>query len=302
MKKMSLAIGLCAYNEERNILHLLRDIYKQKRDNFVLENIFIVNDSSTDNTSAIIKNFSLTHKKVRVIGLRKNVGKINCMNKIIKVASSDYLIFFDCDVRLKDEQVLSEMIKTFQSSDTGVDVVGGIDTPVAANSFFGKIFNTWVEIWDTAKREFSNEDMTYNLSARAMGVSKRLYKKLNIPSFATADDQYIFIFSKKLGYSFKLARNANILYKVPDNIKEYILQSMRYLKFHKNIEALFGNWIEQYYKLKEGAKAKAIWFVFKRKPAFVILALLLQIVVRFGALFEFEDTTTGRWIVVNSTK
>lgn len=55
MKKLTVTIGIPAYNEEQNIGHLLVNIFNQSTSIAILDEIIIVSDGSTDNTIKAIK-------------------------------------------------------------------------------------------------------------------------------------------------------------------------------------------------------------------------------------------------------
>jgi len=88
-----------AYNEEKYIGQVL-DVLTKIKD---LEEIIVVSDGSTDNTSAIVKSYP-----VELIELSKNIGKGGAMMMGAKAARSDYLLFLDADlVGLREEHIYS---------------------------------------------------------------------------------------------------------------------------------------------------------------------------------------------------
>lgn len=48
MKKLSVSVGIPAYNEEQNIASLIFGILKQKVNNITLKEIIVISDGSTD--------------------------------------------------------------------------------------------------------------------------------------------------------------------------------------------------------------------------------------------------------------
>ena len=49
-KKLTVTIGIPAYNEEANVRNLLVSLLAQKETNFKLQEIIVVSDGSTDKT------------------------------------------------------------------------------------------------------------------------------------------------------------------------------------------------------------------------------------------------------------
>ena len=58
MNKITLSIGIPAYNEQANIRNLLDSIFMQKRDRFEISEVIVLSDASSDQTNNIVKNYS----------------------------------------------------------------------------------------------------------------------------------------------------------------------------------------------------------------------------------------------------
>ena len=50
-KKLTVSVGIPAYDEEANIKSLLEAILQQRQENFILKSIIVVSDGSTDRTA-----------------------------------------------------------------------------------------------------------------------------------------------------------------------------------------------------------------------------------------------------------
>src|SRR5690242_10839999 len=96
MKKLSVSVGIPAYNEEANIKALLLSILSQKGNNFTLKEIIVVSDCSNDNTVAEVKN--VKSKKIILIQNRKRSGAAIGQNKIVDFFSGEVLVIFNADV------------------------------------------------------------------------------------------------------------------------------------------------------------------------------------------------------------
>ncbi|HHY81076.1 MAG TPA: glycosyltransferase family 2 protein [Clostridiales bacterium] len=94
---MRASIIIPAYNEEKNIKPVLeavrsiQDIYE----------VLVVNDGSTDNTSAVVRSFG-----VRVLDMPENRGKSYAMWKGLEATREDIVLFLDADlIGLKPQQI-----------------------------------------------------------------------------------------------------------------------------------------------------------------------------------------------------
>jgi glycosyltransferase involved in cell wall biosynthesis len=96
---LSVSLGICAYNEEKNIRLLLESILRQKTGHIIVEEIIVISDGSTDKTNAILEDFSFGDK-LRVIKLDKRYGKYIAVNKFIKTAKYRVLLLASADIIL----------------------------------------------------------------------------------------------------------------------------------------------------------------------------------------------------------
>ena len=92
MKVNATAI-ICAYNEEKTIRNILKEIC----DLILFSEVIIINDGSTDDTSNIILELKKTIN-IRDVHLPKNLGKGFAMAKGVEMASSEYIVFIDADL------------------------------------------------------------------------------------------------------------------------------------------------------------------------------------------------------------
>ena len=67
MKKLTVTIGIPAYNEEKNIGRLLKSLSNQKGDDFTLNEIVVLSDGSTDMTNEIVHSQSKLNRKVKLL-------------------------------------------------------------------------------------------------------------------------------------------------------------------------------------------------------------------------------------------
>ena len=84
---------ICAYNEEKTIESVIRSA----NENYLINEVIVVNDGSTDNTGKIIE--SLKNKiPITDIHLIKNKGKGYAMAIGIEKALNDIIVFIDADL------------------------------------------------------------------------------------------------------------------------------------------------------------------------------------------------------------
>ena len=92
MKKISVIIPV--YNTEKYLKRCLDSIIRQ---NFQDIEIIIVNDSSTDNSLEIIKEYLKQDDRIILINKEKNEGLSAARNSGIKIAKGEYILHIDSD-------------------------------------------------------------------------------------------------------------------------------------------------------------------------------------------------------------
>jgi len=96
-----ISVLIPARNEEINLPHIISDLLNQS---VLLHEIIVYNDDSTDNTEACIRDIALLHPQVKLIqglDLPKGwLGKNHACHQLASMASGEYFIFLDADVRL----------------------------------------------------------------------------------------------------------------------------------------------------------------------------------------------------------
>ena len=122
MKKITVVIPF--YNEEGNILRLLKDLTKElsKINNFNCD-ICLIDDCSTDQGKKIVKSFIEKNRdcKIRLIENKLNIGKTFSIQKAIKLISTDFLIFMDGDYQDDPKDIK----KIASKANDGYDLVIG---------------------------------------------------------------------------------------------------------------------------------------------------------------------------------
>jgi biofilm PGA synthesis N-glycosyltransferase PgaC len=67
MGKPGLTVGICAYNEEKNLGKLLAQTLAQKLGHAYIKEIFVVSSASTDKTDEIVGRFMKADPRVKLL-------------------------------------------------------------------------------------------------------------------------------------------------------------------------------------------------------------------------------------------
>lgn len=102
MDKISVVIA--AFNAEEYIEIAITSILKQT---VPVNEVIVVNDGSKDRTKDVVEELIEKSPSIKIVNLEKNAGVSNARNAGMKVASGDWILFFDADDEC--EQTLVEM-------------------------------------------------------------------------------------------------------------------------------------------------------------------------------------------------
>ena len=108
----SISIIYPVYNEEKRLKKTFLDIEKFEQKNRSINKEFIfVNDGSSDLTLPLLKKKYKNNKKVRIINLKKNMGKGFALKKGIKAAKKEWILTTDADCSVSNFQLIKWLKK-----------------------------------------------------------------------------------------------------------------------------------------------------------------------------------------------
>lgn len=105
MEGYKVAIILPAYNAQKTIRKTIESVLSQSHEDFVL---YIIDDSSTDNTKEIINEFNY-ESRVRLISNRFNQGASKARNLGLKSCNEDIICFIDSDDIWSENKLESQL-------------------------------------------------------------------------------------------------------------------------------------------------------------------------------------------------
>lgn len=300
---MNLTIGVCAYNEERNVKELLGDILNQKA---LPQNVrvIVVASGCTDNTVGIVREIASGNPRVELIEEKTRTGKTNAINIILANCSAGVLALVGADIRLPMDSV-GELMRA--NSDERVAVVGGL--PVVENSEGGMVAGSATTVWRVMRDAMielgSRGELSFvmgELYAFKTGLVER------IPPEVVNDDAYIATLARNRGFKVAHAAKANFLLKAPSSVPDYVAQRRRVTFGHLLIKAQMGRFanIEGMALDHTTILARAMIREAASHPMSMIRAMFLlelEVAVR---LLAWLDMRTGRqhtlWNRIATTK
>lgn len=270
----TVSIGVCVYNEEKNIADLLNSLLNQKTTEPIKE-IIVVSSACSDKTDEIIENDFIKHNtRIFLIKQEKREGKASAINIFLKYASGDIVILESGDT-IPGEGTIENLTGAFK--DPRIGMAGGRPVPINdPDTFMG--FTAQL-IWSLHHKIALGHPKLGELIA----FRRDLIRK--IPTDTAVDEAFIEALINGQGYELKYVPDAVVYNKGPETISDFLKQRRRIFAGHIHLRKTKG------YAPSSMNKLKIVTLVFediKLDPK--------QIVWTFGAaLLEFYGRLLGSY-------
>lgn len=222
-KKIKVSFGIPAYNEEKNIANLIKDILEEKEKSWSLKEIIMVDDASTDGTVSKVKSFKM--QPIKIISHKKRRGKTTGFNEMLKTFKGDLLIQLDADERLGGKLVVEKIVKEFERY-PNVMLVSGNKRPVSPHSFLQRGLYSTYKVFRQSKLSINEGNNIFGCQGGCIAIRKEFAKRIYIKN-VISEDAYLYLVCKKLGFEFKYVDDANVYYKLANNLSDYLSQFFR---------------------------------------------------------------------------
>ena len=296
-KKLTVTIGIPAYNEEANIESLLQEVKEQKLLTAKLCEIIVYSDASTDRTLEILKRMKM--KSLSVVSGEKRMGKSYAMNQIIKHTASDILVLLDGDILIRDKHMIEKLIEPIRKQNADL-------TSARVKEFWTKTkFENILKISMLLKKDifesYKEGNNIYTCHGRARAFSKKLYTSIRFNKNIVAEDAYAYLYTIYNKFTYIFAKNANIHYLLPGTFKDHQKQSVRFIQSYKQLAREFGmSIIAQETKLPKRVILPFVLQYFLKYPLTLFLYISILVYMRIRSLFVNEMKI--KWQVSESTK
>lgn len=296
-KKLSVTIGVPAYNEEANIKNLLNSLRVQKEEGFYIEKILVISDGSVDGTAKNVGCFN--SQKIKLINEKERKGKPFRINQIFSLSESDIVVIIDADIILASENIIAILVEPLVKNH-GAQHSFGRALPLLPRTFVQKIAWTGVDIWEKIRKSKYSSDL-YLSEGRIRAFKKLMYKNMKFPE-ASADEAFSFLYCVQKNHPFIFVEKALVYYNLPETFSDYLKQTKRFIKSkgiqQSNYDAEF---VKKYYTI--GFKAKII-FLFKslaNNPFWTVLYLCTVPLTRILFIMDKNNQET-KWDIISSSK
>lgn len=297
MEKITLTVGIPAYNEEANIKRLILSVMAQGSSSFILEKIIIFADSCTDKTIEEVT--SIKDKRIIVLVNKKRKGKAFGLNTIALKSDSDILVHLDADILINDESTLEKLIEPIIKK--SAHLTSARIKEYWATSKFEQVLRISMLMKKEIFEHLNKGNNIYTCHGRARAMSKNLYKSMVFIPTIVAEDAFSYLYAVANGYKYKFASKANVYYRLPRTLSDHKKQSVRFFNSYKQLKKVFGEELlrtETRISLKLTIRHSLKYVL--RYPITTFLYICILLKMKLSA--RVERMTTSTWSVSKSSK
>lgn len=295
-RKVSITIGIPAYNEEANVGHLLKEVLQQETDDVLLEAILVISDGSTDRTVDEVK--KIGSKLIRLAVHKDRRGKAYRVNQITEQVNSDVLVVLDADTKISDKKFVAKLIKPVVKR--RADLTSARIEELPPQTLVEKILKASMVMKTRLYEKHKNGISVYTCHGRARAFSKRLYKNIRFASSAS-EDAFSYLFCISHGWKYEYVKNTKIFYRLPATFKDHEGQSVRFFVSIEELKDEFGKeMIKREYALPKKELVKILLKLIVYQP--LIVAYLAVVVVVKAKRLLFKVRVKDTWRMAKSSK
>jgi len=213
--QMMVSIGICAYNEEKNIANLLTSLEEQVLNVVDVKEIFIVSSACKDRTDEITLEYQRRNPIIHLIQQPERKGKASAINLFLKEATGDICVLISADTILLPNS-LEHLCLPFLNPVVGM--TGCHSVPVNdPKHFMGYVCSL---IWGLA------HELSMIKPKLGEGVAFRNVVP-EISEFTAVDEAAIEAVIRKKNFQLQYVPDAVLLNRGPATVRDFIKQRKR---------------------------------------------------------------------------
>jgi poly-beta-1,6-N-acetyl-D-glucosamine synthase len=291
LQQINASIGICVYNEGKNIGKLLEKLLSQKTDIVNISEIYVISSGSTDNTNWIVDNYIKIDPRVKLIIQESREGKASAINLFLCNASSEVLVLQSGDT-LPEEDTIEKLVKPFL--DPTIGMTGGHSIPVNdKKSFLGFTVHLLWELF----HQISLVDPRFGELIAFRNIVR------SMPQNTNTDEAYIEHVIKDHGFKLKYVPDAILHNKGPETIDDFIKQRRRIYAGHLHLMKTTGYEVSSLNLKNVLIVAKNIDMT-PKENIFCFGACFLEVLSRILGAYDLyiKKTNHFMWDTVKTTK
>lgn len=284
---MTFTIGICAYNEEKNIDNLLSFLITQGQ-----MEIIVIASGCTDGTVPLAQKY---YPRVKTVIQEKREGKASAVNLLIQEARGDIIILIGADT-LPTEKVIGQIVDTFENPEVGM--VGCRPLPTNnSKTFTGYACHL---IWK-AHHEL-NMINPENPKLGELTAFRKIFQRIDPNTLV--DEAQMEPIIKAQGYKLKYLPNAVVHNRGPETIPDFIKQRKRIHKGHLLLGKKVGYIVASRDRLKSAMAILRATTWTPKGILYTLCTVILEIYARYlaGRDVMKDRVEAPQWEIIETTK
>ena len=232
-----ISIIIPVYKESKFLVKILNKLLNEK----VKKEIIVVIDEPTKSSLKIAKKFK---RKVKFLINGKRIGKVEALNKAVKIAKGNIFLFLDSDIEIPSRNFLKKILNKMDEYD-----LLDIKKVTIQNSFFAKL-----SYFEYISYNFVNllisryAKKSFGINGAAFAIRKKAFEKIKNFSKVISEDADFGTKSLKNNLRFGFANDIYVKVSAPSKLNQFIEQRKRW-------GVGIGEWIKKDWRiLKKGVK------------------------------------------------
>lgn len=220
-------VGIPAYNEEHNILHLLRSI-EGSAGSLVSE--IIVSDDSSDGTTFLVEQFA-KKSPIPVVHFHhaKRRGAAAAWNEIFQRASGDTIVLYDADT-LPEKGCTARLAAGVSGN---VALCASNSQPVRTRGVAGRasaFISNWLRVVRKARLS------QYTVMGRGLAIDSAAARRITIPHDMIAIDLYLQCAVMEMGLDVAYNDDAVVYFRPAESMQDLASQVLRAVNGHRQVK------------------------------------------------------------------
>lgn len=295
-RKMTVSIGIPAYNEEANIHHLLTCLIYQSETGIEIKEIMIVNDGSQDDTAQEVR--KVHDKRILLVNNASRKGQIFCQNLIFSRANSDIIVLLEADtepINLNYIKTLVEPIK----NDRTVGIVQGNIVFAKPKTFIGRVLHLQTSIFHRAITRGKNLGGIFSSGRGGRAFSRQVYAQLRWP-IHVPEDTFAALWCIRRKIPIQVQKRAVYVFRIPENITDFRHARQKMVTGRIALEKYFSiKDIRAIYGSGDESKVKMSIEFMLTNPLYCAVYFFLKI---YAEIVGFNRYFSDYWEIGRSTK
>ncbi|MES2437290.1 MAG: glycosyltransferase family A protein [Patescibacteria group bacterium] len=291
--KPRISVVIPIYNEESSIQSILRSILQQNTSDFILHEILVLSDGSTDSSVSEVR--KVKDSRITLYDYTDQQGQNARLNFAYSKCSGTIIITLDGDIEISDRNLFQHLVTAH--SVHKADIVCGNPVPLAPRNFIEKVAFFGADVDQSVKAKLEDKAMRYRLIGRIFSCTKESLNGLVIP-LDVSNDVYIYYYSKLKNRIITFEPKAAVYFRLPSTLHDIVQQYKRHL--HTNHHIYFSKEVTQREDTRTLQHIYPIFFKKSLRHPFLSIAFVL--VYLKAVVLAKRYLRTATWEYIASTK